>query len=175
MKRFFVLAFMLLFVANAQAQDSGKTPPYKVSNLTMIDINGDEAKMPHWGEKNLLIFYVDPDESNQNEEFVMDMEVNHRAAGDNIYGFGVINLKDSWYPVPNSIVRKIAAKRTEKNGAYITTDPDRRLAKAWGLGDCNNKFVFIIISKEGELVYYHKGEIDEKEQAKFYSVIDKYR
>lgn len=175
MRRIFMLAALLLFAVSTHAQDSSKQPPYKVQDLTLIDLNGDEAKIPHWGEKNLLIFYVDPDESSQNEDFVMDMEVNHRAAGDNIYGFGIINLKDSWYPVPNSVVRKIAAKRTAKNGAYITTDPDRRLAKAWGLGDCNNKFVFIIVSKEGELVYYHKGEINKEEQARFYSVIDKYR
>ena len=174
MKRvFFVLTALLFASFGANAQDV--VVPHKVENIPLVQLDGSEALIPHWGEQNLLIFYVDPDESKQNHEFTVEMEENHRAQGDNIYGFGIINLKDSWYPIPNSMVRKIAAKRTEKNGAYITTDPDRRLQKAWGLGECNNKFVLMIISKEGELVYCHKGELSKEEQQRFYKIVDKYR
>ncbi|MBO5216597.1 MAG: hypothetical protein J6B41_02465 [Alistipes sp.] len=172
-KMFFTLAVALFMVCGVNAQDV--KVPHKVSNLTLIDLEGAEVQIPNWGKKNLLIFYVDPDESNQNHEFTVEMEENHKAAGDNIYGFGIINLKDSWYPVPDSMVRKMARKRTEKNGAYIITDPDRRLAEAWDLGTCNNKFVLMIVSKQGELVYCHKGEISEAEKQNFYKVVQKYR
>ena len=47
-----------------------------------------------------------------------------------------------WY-----IVDPVARKRTEKNGATVIADPDRRLAKRWGLGDCNNMFVLLVVSK----------------------------
>ena len=110
-----------------------------------------------WGEKNLLIFYIDPDKHKQNYQFTVDLEQNHAASGDKIYGFGIVNLKDSWYPVPNSTIRSMARKRTEKNGATVITDPDRTLAQKWGLGDCNNQFVLMIVSKEGELVYMKKA------------------
>lgn len=169
----FLLVATVFTALGAEAQDV--KVPHKVSNLTLVQLDGSEAQIPHWGEKNLLIFYVDPDESKQNHEFTVEMEENHLAAGDNIYGFGIINLKDSWYPVPNSLVRKMAAKRTEKNGAYITTDPDRRLATQWELGSCNNKFVLMIVSKEGELVYCHKGEISEAEKQNFIKIVQKYR
>lgn len=170
---FVVAAFFTMIGVAVQAQSVAV--PHEVSNLTLVDLEGNDVQLPHWGEKNLLIFYVDPDESNQNHEFTVEMEENHMAAGDNIYGFGIINLKDSWYPVPNSVIRKMARKRTEKNGAYIVTDPDRRLANKWELGSCNNKFVLMIVSKEGELVYCHKGEISEAEKQNFYKVVQKYR
>lgn len=174
MKRLFFVLLATMFSTigvNAQSVDV----PHAVNNLTLIQLDGSAAKIPHWGEKNLLIFYVDPDESDQNHEFTVEMEEQHYAAGDNIYGFGIINLKDSWYPVPNSLIRKMAAKRTAKNGAYITTDPDRRLARQWGLGSCNNKFVLMIVTKEGELVYCHKGEISNAEKENFKRVVQQYR
>ena len=174
MKRLFFVLLATMFTTigvNAQSVDV----PHAVNNLTLIQLDGSAAKIPHWGEKNLLIFYVDPDESDQNHEFTVEMEEQHYAAGDNIYGFGIINLKDSWYPVPNSLIRKMAAKRTAKNGAYIPTDPDRRLARQWGLGSCNNKFVLMIVTKEGELVYCHKGEISNAEKENFKRVVQQYR
>ena len=174
MKRLFFVLLATMFTTigvNAQSVDV----PHAVNNLTLIQLDGSAAKIPHWGEKNLLIFYVDPDESDQNHEFTVEMEEQHYAAGDNIYGFGIINLKDSWYPGPNSLIRKMAAKRTAKNGAYITTDPDRRLARQWGLGSCNNKFVLMIVTKEGELVYCHKGEISNAEKENFKRIVQQYR
>lgn len=181
-KMIFLLVATLFIAVAANAQESkGKNGivelpiPHKVENIVMEDLNGDDKKMPFWGEKHLLIFYVDPDKAKQNEDFTYEIEYNHAASGDNIEGFGIINLKDSWYPIPNSAVRSIAKKRTEKNGALILTDPDRRLAKAWGLGDCNNKFVMLLISREGELVFCRKGEFTEQDKADFYEIIKKYR
>ena len=106
--------------------------PRKVRNVELQDLDGKKTKMPWWGEKNLLIFYVDPDKAKQNHDFTVELETNHRASGPNIEGFGIINLKDSWYPVPNSTVRAMAKKRTAKNGATILCDPDRWLRMASG-------------------------------------------
>ena len=43
---------------------------------------------PLLGEKNLMIFYIDPDHHKQNEDFTTDMEENHRVEGENLFGFG---------------------------------------------------------------------------------------
>lgn len=181
MKKTFItlLAIVSAFVAQAQ-NDLKNQPmqplPHQVEDLELIDLFGKPTStLPMWGEKNLLIFYVDPDKHRQNHEFTVEMEENKRAAGDNIYGFGIVNLKDSWYPVPDSVVRALCRKRTEKNGATIITDPDRTVAKKWGLGDCNNYFIMMIVTKEGELVYCHKGEYTEAEKEEFYRIVDKYR
>ena len=168
-------ASLCAYAQGGDTKDVAVKIPHKVDDIVMIDFDGKEVSMPFYGKKHMLIFYVDPDKARQNEAFTYELEENHAAAGDNIEGFGIINLKDSWYPLPNSVVRAIAKKRTEKNGALIISDPDRRLAKAWGLGDCNNKFVLMIVSREGELVFCRKGEFTEQDKADFYEIVKKYR
>ena len=63
--------------------------------------------------------------------------------------------------VPNGMARNMAKKRTAKNGATVLADQNRILSTAWALGDCNNQFVLMIVSKEGELVFLRKGELSD--------------
>ena len=174
MKKSIILLCTLLFSFVANAQDIDMQPlPHKVENLELRDLRNKPTMLPYYGEKNALIFYVDPDKHRQNHEFTVEIEENKRAAGPNIEGFGIINLKNTIFP--NSIVRALARKRTEKNHATIITDPDCIVAKEWGLGDCNNYFIIMIVTKEGELVYCKKGELSKEDQEEFYKVVDKYR
>ncbi len=169
MKLLVICAAALFSASAAAAQEQ----PRKIENVGIIDLEGNPAQLPMWSEKNLLIFYVDPDRHKQNEEFIADMEENHRAAGDNLYGFGIINLADTG--LPNWIVRSIARKRTAKNGATVLADVNRTLSTAWELGDCNNRFVLMIVSKEGELVFLRKGELTEADKEAFYRTVEKYK
>ena len=174
MKKSIILLCALLFSFVANAQEIDMQPlPHKVENLELRDLRNNPTTLPYYGEKNTLIFYVDPDKHRQNHEFIVEMEENKRAAGPNIEGFGIINLKNTIFP--NSIVRALARKRTEKNHATIISDPDCIVAKEWGLGDCNNYFIIMILTKEGELVYCKKGEFSKADQDEFYRIVDKYR
>ena len=173
MKKQIIMLAMLLGASLAYAQELQL--PHKVDNVELEDLYGEKVTLPMWGEKNLLIFYIDPDKHKQNYQFTVDLEENHAASGDNIYGFGIVNLKDSWYPVPNSTIRSMARKRTEKNGATVLADQERTLSTAWGLGDCNNKFVLMFVNKEGELVFLRKGVLSEQDKADFYETIEKYK
>ncbi|MEZ3442578.1 hypothetical protein [uncultured Alistipes sp.] len=175
MKKMWLITTLTVLALVGGSNANAQSLPRKVSDLELVDLNGNPVTLPMWGEKNLMIFYVDPDHHKQNEAFTQEMEANHRTAGDNLYGFGVINLKDSWYPIPDSTVRNMARKRTEKNGATVITDPDRLMSEAWGLGDCNNQFVLMIVTKEGELVYVHKGEYTEKDKEEFYRFVEAYK
>ena len=85
-----------------------------------------------------------------------------------------MNLKDAPM-VPNGLARKMAAKRTEKNGATVLADEDRILSTQWQLGDCNNQFVLMIVSKDGELVFVRKGELTDADKEEFYKVVQNYR
>ncbi len=165
---------MLAAFAFAASVVSGQELPRKVSNVEVLDLDGKPVKLPCFGEKNLMIFYVDPDHHKQNNDFTVELEENHRAQGDNIYGFGVMNLKDAPM-VPNGMARNMAKKRTAKNGATVLADQNRILSTAWGLGDCNNQFVLMIVSKEGELVFMRKGELSDADKAAFYETIEKYK
>ena len=172
-KIFLLLAVM--FVASAvEAQELSQ--PRKVENLTINDINGNPTTLPQFGEKNLLIFYVDPDsylKGGANKKLSDALEENGRAAGSAIRGFGVMNFPDTG--LPKNMVRNMARKRAAKNGATILDDDQQLLKKAWGLGDCNNKFVIMIVTKEGELVYCAKDDLDDAGVENFYKVVDKYR
>ena len=110
MKKTIVMLAAMLCASAAFAQEPQL--PLKVENVELEDLYGEKVSLPMWGEKNLLIFYIDPDKHKQNYQFTVDLEENHAASGDNIYGFGIVNLKDSWYPVPDSTIRSMARKRT---------------------------------------------------------------
>ena len=62
MKVIAMLAALSLTASAAAAQEL----PRKVNNVEVLDLDGKPAKLPYWGEKNLMIFYVDPDRHKQN-------------------------------------------------------------------------------------------------------------
>ena len=174
LKNFLALTALSLAFGTVSAQTEEAALPRKVSNVEVLDLEGKPVTLPYWGEKNLMIFYVDPDHHKQNEDFTIELEQNHRAESDNIHGFGVMNLKDAPM-VPNGMARNMAKKRTAKNGATVLADQNRILSTAWGLGDCNNQFVLMIVSKEGELVFLRKGELSDADKEAFYETIEKYK
>lgn len=169
--RTLILMIAAAFVFNVSADAQGLPRP--VRNVEVQDLDTNKARLPYWGQKNLLIFYVDPEVPKQNHDFITYLEETGRVAGPNIVGFGIVNLKDAVYP--NSLVRQIADARTAKNGATILCDPDHWISSAWRLGDCNNCFVMMLVNKKGELVYMHKGVMSEAEQKKFIAAADPLR
>ena len=170
LKRIAMLVVLLLSSAPfAGSQETRR----RVSNVEVLDLDGNPAMLPQWGKKNLLIFYVDPDRHKQNEDFTYELEENGRAKSDRITAFGILNLKDTW--LPNATVRSMARKRTAKNGALVLADQERALQTAWGLGKCNNLFVLLFVTKEGEIVFERKGELTEADKEAFYKVLDQYR
>ena len=68
MKVIVMLAAFALTASAVQAQEL----PRKVQNVEVLDLDGKPAKLPHFGEKNLMIFYVDPDRHKQNEDFTIE-------------------------------------------------------------------------------------------------------
>ncbi len=168
-----VVCAVLAGIATVSAQG---TLPRKVENPTICDMEGNATKLPKWGEKNLLIFYVDPDSyfgKNANKDFSSEIEENKRASGPNIYGFGIINTADTKFP--KGIVRSAARKRCEKSGALSLDDQNHSLVKGWGLGDCDGKFAILVISKDGELVYAQKEELTPEGKESFYKFIEAYK
>lgn len=174
MKKFHIVLTLLAVFCSVAAFAQEPKLPRKVKNVNLLNLDGNTASLPNFGRKNLLIFYVDPDKPKQNDAFTVEMEENHKAEGDNLYGFGILNLADAPL-VPNRVARVLAKKRTEKNGATVLADQSHTLRDAWGLGDCNNMFVLLVVSKEGELVYCKKGELSRKDIDEFYTFIQDYR
>lgn len=177
------LTFIAVFtLATATAQkhkevvDDRPTLPHKIDNVTVKVVRGDLTKLPYFGEKNLFVFYIDPDvglTGNRTYRFTDDIEERGVDKGPNLFGFGILNLKDTF--LPKNLIRKLAAKRTEKNHGLVLDDSNHTVRDAWGLGDCNGKFIMMIISKEGEIVYMQKEEITKEGEKEFFEIIEKYR
>lgn len=176
MKTKLIAMLVLGMLAASTPETTAQTPqlPHKVKNVSLLDLDGKASTLPHWGKKNLMIFYIDPDKSKQNHDFTVELEENKRASGPNIVGFGVMNLKDAPM-IPNGMARNMAKKRTAKNGATVLADQEHILSTAWGLGDCNNQFVLMLVSKEGELVFLRKGALSEQDKKDFYTAVEKYK
>lgn len=137
-----------------------------VSNVNIKDANDQPASIPDFGAKVLTIVYGDSDASDYSDPISDALKAkNFPESKDR--GIGIANLKDS--PAPNWIIRKIVQSKIKKYNATILTDVDLTFANSWGLGDCNNKSVFIVLGKDKKIKYVKyftknnlptKGDID---------------
>ena len=179
-RKIFALSILAALSLSAMAEEKVEPVqaelPHKVSNVTIKTLRGEVADLPYFGEKNLFMFYIDPDTGltgNKNYKYSDVLEEKGVTNGPNMYGFGVLNLKDT--ALPKSIVRSMARHRTAKNNGFVMDDSNHVIRDAWQLGDCNNKFCFMIVTKEGELVFFQKEEMDKQTQVEFLDWVEQYR
>ena len=172
----FLLAIvaLLLFAATAAAQQKqGPQLPAQVKNVTLTDLDKNPVGIADYGRKHLMIFYVDPDAHRQNAQFQADIEADKSLLSPNIQAYAVINLKDTI--LPNSLVRSIADRRTRGKPSVNLADAGRILSTAWDLGNCNNKFCLLFVTREGELVYFRAGEFTAQDERDFYDTVARYK
>ena len=128
------------------------------------DANDKPATLPDFGSKVVMILYTDPNVADQNDPFADKVKA-AALPSEHYKSIGIANMKDA--PMkPNWIIRKIVRDKVEKYGVTILTDPDRLLINQWGLGDCNNQSVVLIVGKDKKLHFFEKGQLSsEKSQA----------
>lgn len=170
MKRAFVLGLALcvaIIGVPAMALNVGDT----VSSVTIRDSGDKPAQIPALGQKVLTIYYTDADAADNTDPLADALKA--KKYPDAIYdGQGIANLKDS--KAPNFLIRKIIKGKEEKYNTKILTDPAYLLKTAWGLADCNNAAVVIIVGKDKKVKYinYVRKVIDAAEVAKVVSITD---
>lgn len=141
-----------LLPALADAAEVGETLP----NVELRDGSNKPASIPDLGAKVVAVFYNDADEADLNDPLADALKA--RKFDETFYrGVGVANLADS--KAPNFLIRKIVRGKIEKYKSTILTDPDRLLAKAWALGDCNNTSIFVLLDKDAKVVRVQRGAI----------------
>lgn len=145
----------------------------KVENAEIRDSKNKPLMLPSFGKKHLLLFYPDPDNYKQNEEFTDYLEEN-QINSKNIDSYGIINMKDA--PLfPNSIMRAVSRSKEKSTGARIYTDPNHLLRDAWGMGDINDQFVIVFVTKEGIVKFFKKGKMESDDITEFFNVIDEFK
>jgi hypothetical protein len=148
-----VLAMALgLSPARAVAAELGD----QLQNVVLRDGADKRAPIPDLGAKVLALFYTDADVKDMNDPLADAIKA--RKFDELRYrGMGIVNLADS--KAPNFLIRRAVREKIEKYKTTILTDPDRLLAAAWKLGDCNNTSVFILLRKDGTVQHVQRGPI----------------
>jgi len=121
-----------------------------LTNLTIKDANDKPASIPDFGSKVLTIFYNDAEASDLSDPMSDALKAKNYPES-KTRGIGIANLKDS--VAPNWLIRKIVKSKIAKYNSTILTDSDLTVARSWGLGECNNKSICIVIGKDSKVKY----------------------
>ncbi|MCK7509300.1 MAG: YtfJ family protein [Desulfobacterales bacterium] len=161
-----VIVFGCAMIAFAAGSVSAASVGQELSNVQIRDENDKPATIPDFGTHVISLFYADTSVSDIADPLSDAIKAKKYDKG--LYrGVGVANMKDS--AVPNFVIRKIIKGKIEKYKSTILTDVDLTLPKAWGLGTCKGKSVFILIGKDKKIKYlkyadknnpWNKAEID---------------
>jgi hypothetical protein len=159
-----VFGVALLAGSVAAAQFGVVVPDPNVRNASDVPV-----AFPDFGHKVLAVFYADADVADLNDPLVDAFRARHlnpELSG----GVGVANLEDS--KAPNFLIRAIIRGKNEKYETNILTDPDHSLPKAWGLGDCNNQSIVVIIDQTKTVRLVQRGAVRGADIEKIISLVE---
>ena len=148
-----------ILTLNLNALTVGEVP----KQVTISDGNGGLVKdASAWDsatlkDKVLVMFYVDPDEKDLNDEFSQTLK---KKKYDRVnYGsLAVINMAATWKP--NFAISSILkSKQEEFPDTIYVKDKNKILVKEWGLADDNSDI--IIFGKNGKVLFHKDGEMKE--------------
>jgi predicted transcriptional regulator len=166
-KAIFAIALAAALVLGATGLWAAKVGKL-LTDVTIKDANDKPTKLPDFGKKVLFIIYADSQAADDNDpvaEAVRDLNLDKT----NYDGFGIANMKDSW--VPDGIIRMVIRKKIKQFNRTILADDDHVVAKAWGLGDCDDTSVVMVVGKDKRLKYIKKGKVRGAEIQKVIDVI----
>jgi predicted transcriptional regulator len=122
-----------------------------LSNIQLKNTENESREIPDFGKKVVIVFYTDPDCKDINDP--LSKAVKNGGFKDKIAGIGISNCADSW--IPDILVRKGALKKEKQfSGSVLLIDLDHILSREWGLGNCNNLSMVIVIGKDMKVRYF---------------------
>jgi predicted transcriptional regulator len=141
----------------------------KVGNVRIRDSDDEPSWIPGLGRKVVTIFYTDPDVKDQNDPFADKLKA-AKLPKKYYQGIGIANLEDTWKP--DSLIRVFVRSKEKKYKSTILTDPEHILKKRWGLRNCNEKSVVIVIGVDRKVYYMKYGKLNVIERAKAFKIIN---
>jgi YtfJ family uncharacterized protein len=140
-----------------------------------VDLKGDlggRLDGSPWSSSELqgkvhVIFYVDPDEKDLNNEASDALQKEHFPR-DKYQSFAIINMDATW--LPNfAISSALEEKQKRYPTAIYVRDYDKVLVKAWGIADDNSDVV--AFDKQGKVVFIKYGKLSGSDIQKLIEVI----
>ena len=125
-----------------------------------------------WSSKELkgkvhVLFYVDPDEKDLNNETseALDKE---KFPLDKFQTYGLINMDATW--LPNFAISLALKEKQERYPKTIyVRDYDKVLVKEWGIADDNSDV--LAFDKKGKLIFRKDGKLNAEDIQKLIQVI----
>jgi YtfJ family uncharacterized protein len=161
---------MLLVMASCMAIEVGKVP-------SMVSIDGEDGGKidgAAWSSKMLkgkvhIVFYVDPDKKDLNQNLSNALKKRHFNRKK--YGsVAIINLAATW--MPNALIEsKLKSKQKKFPDTLYVKDKKKVLVSKWKLADDNSDI--LIFNKRGKLIYKKFGKLSVKEIDKVLKLIEK--
>ncbi len=159
-----VAAMFLVGVPYAYAARVGQRLP----NVKIRDANDKPSYIPDFGKKVLTVIYADMQSADMNDPVADAIKATDPDLA-KYRGIGVANLKDTW--APDGVVRMVVRRKSKKYKSTILTDPDYLMPKKWGLGDCDDVSVVLVIGKDKKVKYMKKGPVRGAEIKKVLDII----
>ncbi len=165
-----ILALSALMAFNLSAVTVGEVP-------SSVVIDGDNGGMVQDGsawnsstvsDKVYVMFYVDPDEKDTNNEFSATLK-EKKYDRSNYGSLAVINLAATWKP--NFIIESILKdKQEEFPDTIYVKDKNSVLVNEWKIDDDASNI--LIFSKNGEVLFYKSGKMSEEDISSALQIIE---
>ena len=164
------MIFLMLFPTMVLAElPIGEIPP----KVILKDDLGGRLDGTQWSseelafEKVIVLFYVDPDESELNNH-VSDALKAENYPKEKYGSIGMANMAATW--LPNfAINMKLKSKQEQYKSTVYVKDLEKTLVKKWGLSDDNSDVV--VFGKDGRVLYSVDGKFTDAQVKEIVKVV----
>ena len=170
MRTLATMIFLMLFPTIVLAElPIGEIPPKVVLKNDL----GGRIDGTQWSseelvsEKVIVLFYVDPDESELNNH-VSDALKAENYPKEKYGSIGMANMAATW--LPNfAINMKLKSKQEQYKSTVYVKDLEKTLVKKWGLSDDNSDVV--VFGKDGRVLYSVDGKFTDAQVKEIVKVV----
>ncbi|WP_201351961.1 YtfJ family protein [Hydrogenimonas urashimensis] len=167
MKR--VLASFLLILPLVAAEVGKPLPRLQLSGKEGGRVDGSPFDSKRLHGKVTVIFYVDPDKKSLNEPFTEALKAK-RFDRSRYRSVAVVNMAATWLP-DFAIAAALKSKQKKYPDTLYVRDRRKKGVRVWGVAD--DEANFLLVSKDGRVLYAASGKIAESEWSEIFSLIER--
>ena len=164
-----ILPTLLLGTLSLFALTIGEVP----QKVILDNENGGRVDGTTWNssmikDKIYVMFYVDPDEKDTNNDFSEALKAKEYDRS-KFASIAIVNLAATW--LPNfAIESSLKNKQKEYPNTIYVKDKKKVLVKEWGLKDDSSNIV--VFGRSGKVIYTHAGRLNKNEIKKVLKIIN---
>jgi uncharacterized protein len=153
---------LLLFVVSPvwAGLEVGQPPkPVSLEDKLGGHLDGRPWSSEEFKGKVSVVFYVDPDESDLNDDASEALKA-ARFPREHYQSFAIINMAATWLP-NRAISSRLKKKQEEFPDTIYVRDYKKVLVQEWGIADDNNNV--LAFDRDGVLIFRKDGKLEEAE------------